>query len=146
MTSKTGLNDAKCVVQALGEFLFRIFRIFRYLQPFFIEYLGSKLHNTRQRVRWKVMKSRTGLNDAKHVVQALGELFFLFFVFFNTYYCFIDCRLHNTLQRVRWKVTTSKTAQVSFFSFFSHFSILTTVLLSMQVVIYIIQDYFVFRL
>jgi hypothetical protein len=33
---------------------------------------------------------KTGPNDASGVVWALGELFFFFFVFFNTNYCFLD--------------------------------------------------------
>ena len=43
---------------------------------------GSKLQITRQRVRWKAEMTRTGPNDARRVVWALGELFFR--VFFLT--------------------------------------------------------------
>ena len=45
--------------------------------------------------RHRVAKGRRrqrlkGPNDARRVVRALGDFFFLFFVFLHTYYCYID--------------------------------------------------------
>ena len=71
-TAKTGPNDARCVVRALGEFFFfslyfliLTYRIFRFYWL-----------NTQRR---KAVTTKKGPNDARHVVWALGKFFFVFF-------------------------------------------------------------------
>jgi hypothetical protein len=48
----------------------------------FIVFIGCNLLNTQHGDRWQAATMRTGPNDAKHVVWAIGEFFFFLFGFF----------------------------------------------------------------
>jgi len=41
-------------------------------------YLGCNLHNTRREKEWKAAMRKSGPNDARRVVWALGQFIFIF--------------------------------------------------------------------
>ena len=76
-TTRTGPNDAGCVVWALGVCVFfKYLCSFSYLLMFFSIYIGCTLRNMQQRGWWEAGTTRTGPNDAGCVVWATSKCFF----------------------------------------------------------------------
>ena len=67
----TGLNDARCVVWAIGEFFFFL-SMFFYILTTMVTLKGCNMHSTRRRVERKdweePTKRKTGPNDAIRIV------------------------------------------------------------------------------
>ena len=83
---KTGPNDASCVVWAIGKSFFLFSLFFIHSNRFFFVYLGLiRVINRWRGLGWPAMR-KTGPNDAKRVVWAIGKSFFFslrfFFIFF----------------------------------------------------------------
>ena len=77
--TRTGPNDARCIVWALGEYKSFFFEFFLLLTNLLQHLYVLNYEITLQRVRWKVEARKMGQNDARHVVLALGECIFYFF-------------------------------------------------------------------
>ena len=70
-----GLNDARHVVWALGEFFFFLKYVFFYTNILLYIYVFiNKICDEEGRM------IKTGLNDAKHIVWAICECFFFFLI------------------------------------------------------------------
>ena len=50
-----------------------------HLTNVFLVYIVCKLQSKQQAVRWKATATKTGPNDARHIVWAISKLFFSFF-------------------------------------------------------------------
>ena len=84
--TRTGPNDASCVVWAIGEFFLFYFVFFNTKLLFYCKYrfLCTKYATGR------MVTTITGLNDASRVVWTIGKYYFILFVFFCTktyFYC-----------------------------------------------------------
>jgi len=67
---ETGLNDASCVVWAISKCFYFIFFLVLIKKKL---YLGTMSVIKGRKGLGKTMMTKTGPNDARHVVWALGE-------------------------------------------------------------------------
>ena len=84
--TKTGPNDARHVVWALGMFLFSFFRVLYILTNGFLFYLGCiYVLYAQEGFGWTAIM-KTGPKDIRHVFWALGTIFLIFNFFSRVLY------------------------------------------------------------
>ena len=102
----TGLNNARQVIWAIRSFF--SLSCFLYTNLYVQAYIGSNLQDTWNGERWKLVRTKKGLNDVPVIVSVPGEFFYIYFFhhIFDTNTCFIvykDWHIQHAWQGETWK-------------------------------------------